>query len=116
MKQRFERKGIKIPVFAKNGALLFLGFCAWHYLGVTYYNAVSAKGQAELRREGVPESEIDKLSGYRKVMYSNSSGGEVKKIHFRTVFGELDLINTYVGLLERLKNYLLEDHSPSLCH
>lgn len=87
MKQRFERKGIKIPVFVKNGALLFLGFCAWHYLGVTYYNAVSAKGQAELRREGVPESEIDKLSGYRKVMYSNSSGGEVKKIHFRTVFG-----------------------------
>lgn len=60
MKQRFERKGIKIPVFVKNGALLFLGFCAWHYLGVTYYNAVSAKGQAELRREGVPESEINK--------------------------------------------------------
>lgn len=60
MKQRFERKGIKIPVSAKNGILLFVGFCAWHYLGVTYYNAVSARGQDELRREGVPESEINK--------------------------------------------------------
>lgn len=27
------------------------------------------------------------MSGYRKVMYSNTSGGEVKKIHIKTVFG-----------------------------
>lgn len=102
MKQRFEKKGIKIPVSAKNGILLFVGFCAWHYLGVTYYNAVSARGQDELRREGVPESEINKLSGYRKVMYSNTSGGEVKKIHIKTVFGSNIMDETQQNQSEEL--------------
>lgn len=65
MKQRFEKQGFKLPQSVKSGALLLTAFAAWHYLGLTFYNTVSTKGQDALRREGVSEDDINKSTSLK---------------------------------------------------
>ncbi|XP_062587131.1 uncharacterized protein LOC134248751 [Saccostrea cucullata] len=86
MKKRFDGNKFGLPRIVKAGALLFTGFLAWHYAGLTVYNIASTKGQEKLRKEGVPEDEISRKSGYQRVMHKE--GGRVIKLHYRTVLGE----------------------------